>query len=88
LHEDSGNDLAGFGRFPLVAADARPAEIDPDGDNEIGTPERKVVTVAVTRAIDALQRSSYNPMNAARSKRSILEDSFTPYQRVARFSLV
>jgi len=47
-----------LGRFPLVAADARPAEIDPDGNNEIGIPERKVVTVAVTTAIDDLKRST------------------------------
>jgi pimeloyl-ACP methyl ester carboxylesterase len=45
------------GRFPLVAASARPAEIDPTGDNEIGLAERKVVTVAVAAATDALQRT-------------------------------
>lgn len=45
------------GRFPLKAAQARPAEIDPNGDNQIGVPERKVVTVAVATAIDALKRS-------------------------------
>jgi hypothetical protein len=37
-----------LGRFPLMAADARPAEIDPDGQNEIGEHERRVVTVAVS----------------------------------------
>jgi len=46
------------GRFPLVAARARPAETDPTGDNEIGLAERKVVTVAVAAATDALQRST------------------------------
>jgi hypothetical protein len=51
------------GRFPLVAADARPAEIDPAGNNEIGEHERKVVTVAVATAIDALKRSSIGSGN-------------------------
>jgi len=46
------------GRFPFVAADARPAEIDPAGNNGIGEHERKVVTVAVATAIDALKRSA------------------------------
>jgi len=44
------------GRFPLIAADARPAEVDPDGVNEIGEAERKVVTVAIAAATDAAQR--------------------------------
>jgi len=47
-----------LGRFPLQAADARPAEIDPDGNNQIGKDERKVVTVAVATVLDALKRSS------------------------------
>jgi pimeloyl-ACP methyl ester carboxylesterase len=47
-----------LGRFPLIAADAKPAEIDPAGNNEIGEHERKVVTVAVATAIDALKRST------------------------------
>jgi pimeloyl-ACP methyl ester carboxylesterase len=46
------------GRFPLRAADARGAEVDPDGNNEIGHDERKVVTVAVETALDALKRAS------------------------------
>ena len=46
------------GRFPLIAADARAAEIDPAGMNEIAAAERKVVTVAVATAIDALKRST------------------------------
>jgi pimeloyl-ACP methyl ester carboxylesterase len=45
------------GRFPLLAQDARPATIDPNGNNQIGEAERKVVTVAVAAATDALQRS-------------------------------
>jgi pimeloyl-ACP methyl ester carboxylesterase len=51
------------GRFPLVAASARPAEIDPTGDNEIGLAEMKVVTVAVGAATDALQHSTIGAGN-------------------------
>jgi pimeloyl-ACP methyl ester carboxylesterase len=47
-----------LGRFPIIAADARPAEIDPAGSNQIGEDERKVVTVAVATVTDALKRSS------------------------------
>ena len=46
------------GRFPLLADDARAAEVDPDGVNEIGKAERKVVTVAVAAATDAAQRAT------------------------------
>ena len=42
-----------LGRFPLLAVDARPAEIAPDGTNQIGEDERRVVTVAVATALDA-----------------------------------
>lgn len=45
------------GRFPLPVKDARPAEIDSSGNNQIGVGERKTVSVAMTTAIDALQRS-------------------------------
>jgi hypothetical protein len=48
---------AAVGRFPLLAADARPAAVDPNGQNQIGLHERKVVTVVVATATDALQRS-------------------------------
>jgi hypothetical protein len=44
------------GRFPLMARNARAAEVDPSGSNQIGQGERKVATVAVATAIDALQR--------------------------------
>jgi len=47
------------GRFPLLAADARPAEVDPNGVNETGKAERRVVTVAVAAATDAAQRSTF-----------------------------
>lgn len=49
---------AAVGRFPLIAADATPATIDPSGNNKIGEQERKVVTVTVATAIDALKRST------------------------------
>ncbi|MBZ5688472.1 MAG: alpha/beta hydrolase [Acidobacteriia bacterium] len=45
------------GRFPLLAKNARAAAVDPDGNNQIGQAERKVVTVAVATATDAVQRS-------------------------------
>ena len=51
--------FAAVGRFPLFAKDARPADVDPSGINKIGLGERKVVTVAVATAIDALQRSLF-----------------------------
>jgi hypothetical protein len=38
-------------------ADARPAEVDSSGTNQIGLAERKTVSVAVAAAFDALQRS-------------------------------
>jgi pimeloyl-ACP methyl ester carboxylesterase len=53
-----------LGRFPLVAAHARPAEVDPGGVNEIGVHERKVVTVAVATAIDAVKRSTLGAIGA------------------------
>lgn len=46
-----------LGTFPRVAIEARPAALEPDGTNQIGIGERKVVTVAIATAIDALQRS-------------------------------
>ena len=44
------------GRLPVIASHARAAEIDPNGDNQIGMRERKVATVAVAVMTDALQR--------------------------------
>jgi len=46
----------------LIAADARPAEVDPNGNNEIGESERKVVTVSVATAVDALKRTNLNAL--------------------------
>jgi hypothetical protein len=53
------------GRFPLTAADARPATPSPGGDNQIPLAERKVVTVALAAATDALQRSSISYTGAS-----------------------
>jgi len=47
-----------LGRFPLFARDARTAQVDPSGKNGIEVPERKVVTVAVETAMDALKRTT------------------------------
>jgi pimeloyl-ACP methyl ester carboxylesterase len=45
------------GRFPVRAKYARAATPDASGANSIGEGERKVVSVAVATAVDALQRS-------------------------------
>jgi hypothetical protein len=52
-----------LGRFPPMAEDARPAKIDPAGGNQVGPRERKVVTVAVATAIDALKRTTIGSGN-------------------------
>jgi hypothetical protein len=44
------------GRSPLLATEARPADVDVGGGNEIGIEERKVAAVAVAAMTDALQR--------------------------------
>ena len=51
----------GVGRFPEKAQHARPAEVNPNGQNQIGVAERRVVSVAVATAIDALQRGIIGP---------------------------
>jgi len=48
------------GRFPLLVRDARPADPDSSGINQIGIAERKTVSVAVATAIDAVQQSLLN----------------------------
>ena len=45
------------GRFPVLAKRARAAAPDKSGTNQIGDAERRVVSVAVATAVDALQRS-------------------------------
>ncbi len=44
------------GRFPILSRHARPATVDLSGTNQIGEADRKVVSVAVAAATDALQR--------------------------------
>jgi hypothetical protein len=51
-----GTELPAVGRFPLLATEARPADVDAGGGNEIGIEERKVATVSVAAITDALQR--------------------------------
>lgn len=53
------------GRFALVAADARPAAVDPSGHNQVGVAERRAVTVAIAAALDALKRSTFGAGNDA-----------------------
>jgi pimeloyl-ACP methyl ester carboxylesterase len=65
-----------LGRFPVSSADARPAEIDPDGTNEIGATERKVVTVAVTTALDALKRTSIGDGTGVSLRAGTFDSSF------------
>jgi hypothetical protein len=64
------------GRFPLLAEDARPAEVDPGGQNEIGKAERRVVTVAVATATDALQRSTIGSGNGVGLRAGTFQTSF------------
>jgi pimeloyl-ACP methyl ester carboxylesterase len=65
-----------LGRFPLLAADARPAEVNPDGNNQIGEFERKVVTVAVATAIDALKRTTIGSGSGVGLRGGSFESSF------------
>jgi hypothetical protein len=51
-----GTERQAVGRFPLLATEARPADVDAGGGNEIGIEERKVAAVAVAAITDALQR--------------------------------
>lgn len=65
-----------LGRFPLQASDARPAQIDPNGTNEIGVEEREVVTVAVAAALDALKRTSIGDGTGVALRAGTFESSF------------
>jgi len=47
------------GKGDLVGLAIDPAAVDPGGDNQIGVPERRVVTVSVAAATDALYRAWY-----------------------------
>jgi len=64
------------GRFPRLAADAEPAEIDPTGGNQIGLAERKVVSVAVATALDALKRSTIGSGNGVGLRAGTFQTSF------------
>jgi pimeloyl-ACP methyl ester carboxylesterase len=65
-----------LGRFPQVAADAHAAQIDPNGNNQIGEAERKVVTVAVATAIDALKRATIGSGNGVGLRAGTFQTSF------------
>ena len=65
-----------LGRFPLFARDARPAEVDPAGGNEIDLGERKVVTVAVVTAIDALKRTTIGSGNGVGLRAGTFQTSY------------
>jgi hypothetical protein len=60
----------------LVAADATPAEIDRSGNNKIGEQERKVVTVSVATAIDALKRSTIGSGSGVCLRSGTFQSSF------------
>ena len=47
------------GRFPRRASDGRAAQVDPTGNNTASAAERKVATVAVAAATDAMQRAFF-----------------------------
>jgi pimeloyl-ACP methyl ester carboxylesterase len=65
-----------LGRFPLAAAEAQPAEVDPNGNNQIGEAERKVVTVAVATGIDALKRRAIGSGNGEGLRAVTFQTSF------------
>jgi pimeloyl-ACP methyl ester carboxylesterase len=68
-----------LGRFPLQVAGARPAEIDPNGTNQIGKAERKVVTVAVATVIDALKRTAIGSGSGMGLRAGTFQTSFDDY---------
>lgn len=67
---------AALGRFPLIAEEAKPAEIDPSGNNKIGEHERKVVTVAVATVVDALKRSTIGSGSGVGLRAGTFQSSF------------
>ncbi len=71
------------GRFALVAADARPAAVDPNGRNKVGMAERRAVTVAVEATLDALKRSTIGSGTDA----CLRAGSFTTVYRPAEWVL-
>lgn len=47
------------GRFPVAFREARPAEVDSDGNNRAGIAERQIATVAIAAMTDALNRAVF-----------------------------
>jgi len=60
----------------LFARDARAAEIDPSGNSEIDVAERRVVTVAVATAIDALKRTTIGSGNGVGLRAGTFQTSY------------
>ena len=56
-----------------------PAEIDPNGTNQIGKAERKVVTVAVATVIDALKRTAIGSGSGMGLRAGTFQTSFDDY---------
>jgi pimeloyl-ACP methyl ester carboxylesterase len=70
------------GRFPVVAADARPAAIDPGGHNQVNVAERRAVTVAVAAAVDALKRSTIGSGSDACLRAGSFKTAYQPAEWV------
>jgi hypothetical protein len=64
------------GRFPLFAAGASPAAVDASGGNQIGEHERKVASVVVATAMDALKRSAIGTGNGMGLRAGTFQTSF------------
>jgi len=62
------------GRFPLIAADALPA--DPAGGNRAGVAELKVVTVTVATITDALKRTTIGSGSGVGLRAGTFQTSF------------
>jgi pimeloyl-ACP methyl ester carboxylesterase len=71
-----------LGRFPLFARNARPAEVDPTGGNEIDVGERKAVTVAVATAIDALKRTTIGSGNGVGLRAGTFQTNFGANEQI------
>ena len=65
-----------------MAADARPANIDPSGQNKIGLAERRVVTVAVAAIVDAVKRSTIGSGNGVGLRGGTFKSVFNPSGQV------
>jgi pimeloyl-ACP methyl ester carboxylesterase len=74
------------GSFPLFTHQARPADVDPQGSNQVGIPERKVVTVTVATATDALQRIFVGSGDGAGLRAGTFHTDFTDTSWVVTLS--